>query len=262
VDLDSEENKAILDNALYQLKEFEEKKFYDLNRRSRVKWLGKGHETIKELFVAFKEHGPRSLIIELENDQGRNIFSTTKISERCRKLYVRLYARQTIGDNNKKTKEVFLNCMKDQIPMLMKRRLATPITEKELWSILEVMVKGKALRPDGLIVEFFFCMWSIIGKEYMKMIQDSIVNNNFPLWVTRGLITLLHKGGKKKQLFNWKPITLFNVTYKIFAKAFQMQMQPMLMETISRDQSTFLPFKFILNNILLTHKTIAWAKKF
>jgi hypothetical protein len=35
-----------------------------------VKWLKKGHEAIKKLFVAFKERGPRSLIIELENDQG------------------------------------------------------------------------------------------------------------------------------------------------------------------------------------------------
>jgi hypothetical protein len=53
----------------------------------------------------------------------------------------------------------------------------------------------------------------------MKMIQNSIVDNSFPLGVTRGFITLLHKGGKKKQLFNQRPIALFNVTYKIFANA-------------------------------------------
>ncbi len=35
----------------------------------------------------------------------------------------------------------------------------------------------------------------------------------------------------------------------------------MLMETIDQNQSMFLPFRFILNNILLTHETIAWAKK-
>jgi len=40
-DPNSEENKATLDKALYQLKDFEEKKTYDLNRRSTVKWLKK-----------------------------------------------------------------------------------------------------------------------------------------------------------------------------------------------------------------------------
>jgi len=38
-------------------------------------------------------------------------------------------------------------------------------------------------------------------------------------------------------------------------------MQPMLMEAIDQDQSTFFPFRFILNNILLTHETIALAEK-
>jgi hypothetical protein len=40
-----------------------------------------------------------------------------------------------------------------------------------------------------------------------------------------------------------------------------MKLQVVLMEVISHDQSTFLPFRFILNNIFLVHKTIMWAKK-
>ncbi len=39
----------------------------------------KGHEAIKELFVTFKECGPHSLIIELEDDQGRNISLVVEI---------------------------------------------------------------------------------------------------------------------------------------------------------------------------------------
>jgi hypothetical protein len=59
-----------MDKTLDQLKEFEEKKNYDLNKRSRVKWLEKGHEATKEFFTAFKECGPYSLITKLEDDQG------------------------------------------------------------------------------------------------------------------------------------------------------------------------------------------------
>jgi len=261
VDPNNEENKTKMDKALDQLKKFEEKKMYDLNRKSRVKWLEKGHETIKELFVSFKKHGSHSLITELEDDEGRNISSTLEIGEQCKEFYAKLYARQAIGDNNKEAKEAFLNYLKGQILVLMKRRLDVPITEEELWFTLEVMVKGKPPRSNGVIVEFSFCMWPIIGKEYTRMIQDSFMKGNFPPRVTRRLITLLHKGGKKKQLFNWKPITLLNVTYKIFVKTFQMQMQLVLMEAISQDQSTFLPFRFILNNILLIHETITWVKK-
>jgi hypothetical protein len=71
--------------------------------------------------------------------------------------------------------------------------------------------KGKALGPDGVIMEFFLFMWPIINKKYTKMIENFIMNAAFLPRVMRGLITFLHKGGEKKQLFNWRPITLFNV---------------------------------------------------
>ncbi len=70
VDPNNEENKATVDKALDQLKEFEEKNIYDLNKGSRVKWLEKSHEATKEFFVSFKERGSRSLITKLEDDEG------------------------------------------------------------------------------------------------------------------------------------------------------------------------------------------------
>ncbi len=122
-----------MDETLNQLKEFDEKKIYDLNRRLRVKWLKKGHEANKEFFVASKECGLHSLIIELEDDQGRNIFLIVEIGEHCKEFYARLYARQATKDINREAREVFLSCMKDQILVLMKRRMVTPIIEEELW---------------------------------------------------------------------------------------------------------------------------------
>jgi hypothetical protein len=64
------------------------------------------------------------------------------------------------------------------------------------------MVKGKTPRLDGVVTKFFLNMWSIIGKEYIKMVQTSILIRHFPPRITKGLITLLHKGGERKQLSN------------------------------------------------------------
>jgi hypothetical protein len=63
-----------MDKALDQSKEFEENKIYDLNRRSSVTWLEKGHEATKELFATFKELGPHSLIIELKMTRAKTSF--------------------------------------------------------------------------------------------------------------------------------------------------------------------------------------------
>lgn len=49
--------------------------------------------------------------------------------------------------------------------------------------------------------------------------------------------------------------------YKIYAKALQLRLQPVLMEVINFDQSAFLPMRFILDNLLLTQETMAWAEQ-
>lgn len=59
---------------------------------------------------------------------------------------------------------------------------------------------------------------------------------------------------------NWRPIALLNVAYKVFAKALQLRLQPILVEVISNDQSAFLPMRYILDNFFLTHETIEYAK--
>jgi hypothetical protein len=52
------------------------------------------------------------------------------------------------------------------------------------------------------------------------MVSTTIRQSKFPIGFTQGLITLLSKGGEKEDFNNLHPITLFNVSYKIFAKAF------------------------------------------
>jgi hypothetical protein len=67
------------------------------------------------------------------------------------------------------------------------------------------------------------------------MLQESIHRGPLSASVTEGLIALLHKGGRRNTLNNWRPITLLNVSYKVFTKAFQKCLQPILMELVSPD---------------------------
>jgi hypothetical protein len=48
---------------------------------------------------------------------------------------------------------------------------------------------------------------------------------------------------------------------KIYAKALQLCLQPMLINFIHNDQFAFLPFSYIFNNLLLAHENIDWARQ-
>lgn len=92
------------------------------------------------------------------------------------------------------------------------------------------------------------------------MILRGIEEGAFHEGVTRRLINLIPKDGDLKDLNYWRPITLLMAGYKVFAKALQLRLQPILRDVISPKQTTFLPLRFILNKIVLTHETLHWAK--
>ena len=134
------------------------------------------------------------------------------------------------------------------------------ISLSELTQALMSMKYGTLPGPDGVVLEFFKVLWPLICDDYYAMITQVVEDGNFVSAVTKDLIAFLHKGGARIKLTNWRPITLLNVSYKIFAKALQLRLQPVFMEMISHDQLAFLPMRFIFNNILLTQETMVWAE--
>ena len=134
------------------------------------------------------------------------------------------------------------------------------ITEEELGAAVRDMAKGKAPGHDRIPVEFFQQFWPTIGKDFYHMILRGIENGNFHEGVTKGLISLIPKEEDVRDLNNWRPITLLPVIYKIFAKLLQIRLQPMLRDVISPEQTAFLPFRFILDNIVLTQETLHWVR--
>jgi hypothetical protein len=77
--------------------------------------------------------------------------------------------------------------------------------------------------------------------------------------MTRGLIAPIPKDGDREYLLNWRPITLLNSSYKIFAKALPLCLQVLLLNIVHDDQLAFFLLCFFWNNILIQHETIAWT---
>lgn len=108
-------------------------------------------------------------------------------------------------------------------------------TLSELGEAMKEMASGKSPRLDGITLDFYKIFWDIIGRDYWTMVIESIVKGQLPRGVTQGMIAFLHKDGHRYALTNWRPITLLNIGYKIYAKALQLRLQPILMDFISQE---------------------------
>jgi hypothetical protein len=228
--------------------------------RSRIKWMRVGDSGSKEFFKAHKQHTGASRIISLDDEGGAGHSAQAELEIICREYYSKLYKGAPASREQEGAREQALASIGDRLSAEMKTRLQAPIGLSEVEEALKGMASGKSPGLDGVVIEFYKVFWELIGEEFHRMVLRAINLGRLPPGVTNGLISLLHKGGVRGQLTNWRPITLLNVGYKLFAKVLQLRLQPVLMEIISPDQSAFLPLRFILDNVLLTHETLEWAE--
>ena len=155
--------------------------------------------------------------------------------------------------------EVFEN-FPGMISQATNETLMRDITKREITTTVISLAKGKAPGHDGIPVEVFSKLWHTIGHDFYKMILRGIEKGVLYEGMTKGLISLIPKKGIAKDLNHLRPITLLTTAYKIFAKALQFRLQHVLRDIISSEQIVFLPLRFILDNIVLTQKTLHWAK--
>jgi hypothetical protein len=72
-----------------------------------------------------------------------------------------------------------------------------------------------------------------------------VVENNFKFEYTlstsqyKGVLTLLHKGGEREDIQNWRPLTLLNCDYKIISKLLAERLKNVLTKLIHPDQKGF-----------------------
>jgi hypothetical protein len=74
------------------------------------------------------------------------------------------------------------------------------------------------------VVEFNKQFWELIEIDFTRMIRLVIEGGCLSLRMNQGLIVMLHKEEMRRKLINWRPITLLNVLYKIYAKALQLRL--------------------------------------
>lgn len=62
-------------------------------------------------------------------------------------------------------------------------------------------------------------MWPTIGTKYLSMFQEATICKALLLGITLRLIILFHQRSGHNFFNNWGSISIFNISYKLFAKA-------------------------------------------
>ena len=139
---------------------------------------------------------------------------------------------------------------------------ATPINRNELYSALKGMKNGKAPGSDGLTVMFYKRFWHIVAQPLLNCLKESIDSGELPTSMRQSIIKLIPKKDKdKKQIKNWRPISLINVDCKILSKLIANRIKIRLPKLIHSDQKAFVSGRQLHEGVLNQRITIEHCLK-
>ena len=107
----------------------------------------------------------------------------------------------------------------------------------------------KAPRPDGMNALFYQKFWHVVGDNVVFAVLDYLNYGVMLPDINHTNIVLIPKVKNPEKMFDFQPISLCNVSYKIISKVLANRLKQILLTIISPIQSAFVPGRLITYNI-------------
>ncbi|KAL5550690.1 hypothetical protein UlMin_000866 [Ulmus minor] len=149
-------------------------------------------------------------------------------------------------------------------------RKVTPQLNEQLEQVFEAedvktavfqMAPTKIPGPDGMSAIFYQKFWPIVGEEVTAACLG-FTNGGLSLGsINETIITLLPKIKNPTRITEFRPISLCNVLYKIISKMLGNRLRRIMGTIISKEQSTFIPGRLILDNAIIGFECLHAIKR-
>ena len=138
-----------------------------------------------------------------------------------------------------------------------------PLTLAEVAEVAEALRRSnrnKSPGPDGLTVEFYAHFWEKLGSLLVDVFNQGLDRGEIPDSMKASITRLIHKKDDKRNLKNWRPISLLNVDYKICSKAVSIRLAGMIGSIVDPDQTCSIPGRSLFANLTLLRDTLAFIE--
>ena len=96
--------------------------------------------------------------------------------------------------------------------------LSKEYSAEEIKAALFQMGPTKSPGPDGMNVLFYQKFWHIVGNDVITTVLDFLNTSNMQSEINFTHIVLIPKAKSPERMFDYRPISLCNVIYKIISK--------------------------------------------
>lgn len=220
-------------------------------QRAKVEWLQNGDKNTK-FFHACANQRKKSNKIRMICDMHGNMRES---QEAVGNAFVEYFENLFSSEQPNRVEEC-LEAIDTRISAEMNARLLRPFTAAEVELALHQMAPLKAPGPDGFNACFFQKNWDIVGKEVCQAVLFSLNSGIMNKDLNSTYIALIPKSRNPICVTDYRPISLWNVLYKLLSKVLANRLKEVLSAIISPYQSAFIPGRLITDNILAAYETL------
>jgi hypothetical protein len=149
-----------------------------------------------------------------------------------------------------------LGALENKVTPMMNQKLLAEFTVEEISEALQQMAPLKAPGLDGFSASFYLQNWASIHMEVcaavLHFFNTRVMNNA----INKTHVALIPKQLQPEFVYDFRPISLCNVLYKLISKVLANRLKLVLPELISCTQSAFIPGRLITDNILVAFETL------
>jgi hypothetical protein len=127
--------------------------------------------------------------------------------------------------------------------------LDSPCTIQEIMVSLKSFSKDKSPGPDGWTIEFYLHFFDLVGLDLLELVEESRLSGKVVGALNSTFLTLIPKAINPTTFVDYRPIALCNLCYKLISKIIATKINPILSQTLSKEQLGFLKGRQILDAI-------------
>ena len=117
----------------------------------------------------------------------------------------------------------------------MNANLTQDFTREEVSIALKQIHPTKAPSPDGMSAIFYKKYWNIVACSITNMVLNVLNNNLSTAELNKTNIALILKTNNPKRMFEFRPISLCNVVFKLISKTLANRLKTLLPYIITKN---------------------------
>ena len=226
--------------------------------RSRVKWAEEG-ESPSGFFLGLEnERHEKGSVSSVFDSEGQEVFSLPDMIQAHERFYSSLFSEEPIDPV---AQSHLFEHVTRRLSEAERESCEGLLSLNEASEALRLSNRNKTPGSDGLTVEFYSAFWSLLGPLLVDMFNESLAHREVCDSMKSSVTRLVHKKDDRRNLKNWRPISLLNVDYKICSKALSLRLKKVLGSIVDPDQTCSVPGRSISSNLALLRDTLDFIER-